>query len=65
MPLLPDEVQHPAYGPGRLLDRYQDPETCRQVVIIRFDDPPHMVHTGRAQIVPVITVMIPQPGETG
>lgn len=48
-----DLVHHQGFGTGEVLDRFQDSEG-RELVIVRFSNPPGMVHTGRAQVVPVL-----------
>lgn len=50
---IPDAVHHKSFGAGEVLDRFQDSDG-RELLVVRFSNPPGMVHKGRAQIVPVL-----------
>jgi len=49
----------PVYGTGEIIARTQDN------IFVRFDNPPGMVHTGKAQVVPVIQFEIKKEEHNG
>jgi hypothetical protein len=55
--IVQDDVQHPGYGAGEVLDRFQDSDG-RELVVVKFPHPPGMAHTDRAQIVPVLIMPV-------